>query len=263
MKVICPSPGCQKIFDIDPDDHGRRLTCSACGAVLSVDRDRLRVLNVSSTPQTGSQPKEAPTMSRTDEPYSPRPAVVHGAWSTLVLVIGAVLVILCWFLGLADGFSLEQARAELNGEEQALRRKSDLQRMTRENYEAQRRKIQNNRAAEKVDEARLKDLEIRLKDLEEEEQTQRNAELNWSNEKRSKQSDIDTAQARYWRSHYWFNYGIMAGLFVVIAGALGYQMPHQPLPRKIVGAVLLCGIVLYTLSAYLGGINLIFRSILR
>jgi hypothetical protein len=121
MKVICPSSGCQQVFDVDTEeDLDRRLNCPECGAVLTVDRDGLRILEPATPRPTSPPKKEAHRMSRSDEPVSPRPA--SGA-------------------------------------------------------------------------------------------------------------------------------------------ALGYQMTHQTLVRKIVGAVILCGIVLYTMASYLGGINFLFRAV--
>jgi hypothetical protein len=254
MKVICPGPGCQKVFDVDPDDEaGCRLTCPDCGAVLAVERDRLRILETAPTLPNGGQPKESPPMSRYDEPESTRPTA-PGAWSTVVLVIGAVLVVLSWFIGLAAGYWVEQARAEFSVDDQAVRREGEM-------LASKRRKLDNERLGpqDKAG-AGQKDADRRLKELE---KKHKERELEWAETKLSRQEDLDRWQARYWQIQFCVNLGILAGLFFLIAAALGYQMPHQPLPRKIVGAVLLCGIVLYTLSAYLGGVNLLFRSVFR
>jgi hypothetical protein len=254
MKVICPSPGCQKVFDVDLEEHGRRLNCPDCGAVLTVERDRLRVLEPAPSPPTGGRPKESPFMSRTDQPESARPTAPP-APSTVLLVIGAVLVVLSWFSGLAIGYWVEQARAELSVEDQAVRREGEM-------LNNRRRKLDNERLAAQ-DKAGQKDLDRRLTELAGQDKKHNLREQEWAETKLSRQEDLDRWQARYWQIQFYVNLGILAGLLFLIAASMGYQMPHQPLPRKIVGAVLLCGIVLYTLSAYLGGINLLFRSVFR
>jgi hypothetical protein len=66
----------------------------------------------------------------------------------------------------------------------------------------------------------------------------------WRKRKERLETDVQWVQINNRQSEYWDRYGMLGGFVLTALGAIGLLMTHQPTVKKIVGAVVVCGMMI-------------------
>jgi len=222
MQSICPNPGCGAAYNLGPQHIGRKLTCKNCGVGLMVAADGLHFADVapaSPLPQPGEpQPSPAPqSFAGGGSSFVDR---VKGEVSTVLFGAGALLVVVFLFLPLIDSAAASRLAAKVES--------GDL-RMRRADAELAARNVS------KVTEEGKAHEEDRKR---------------WEKDKASLQSDADDARVDVRKSHYWYLWGMMLGFLLLTVASIGYLSPSQTRSRRVVGAIVVCSILLLTFITF-------------
>jgi hypothetical protein len=264
MNNICPNPGCGAVYNITPQHVGRRLICKKCAAPLLVTDYGLQV---EAGAPAGVPPAEgAPFPPHAPElPAAPPPAPRRGPsgpnpftrfldWvkgvevATWLFGVGAFLVIMYVFFPIIDQAVVNRRSALIKaGENRQARLLTEYKLkddQLREQYELKDKEAKEPPSAE--------EMKRRQKEREDEQKRRQKESVEWEKEKLALKSDVDDADIGARRASYWYFYGMMLGFLLLSFGALGYVHPSQPLPRRILGAVVLVALLLSIFQAFAG-----------
>lgn len=245
MRNACPT--CQTVYAVTPADVGRRIVCTRCNAGLVIDEDGFRLLDSTDKgkPAVGSKavpppglkkPAESrkakadeteddeetvdssevkkPLRDRRDEvELEKRPGVAGRLRSaldlpTVVFAVGVVLVLWFLFMPLIGAAKLRWYTARIEDEQLA--------------HDTELKRLKEKGPAESVPKK----------------------EEEWRKRKEKLDTDVQWVQINNRQSEYWDRYGMLGGFILTALGAIGLLMSHQPLVKKIVGAVVVCAMMI-------------------
>lgn len=246
MRNACPT--CQTVYAVTPADVGRRIVCTRCNANLVIDDDGFRVTDgpdkgkpavASKAPPPsergkGSGVKKArpveddeDTVDSTDPPRSkhrrgeddddeddrpPRPGPLdlfkkYVDIPTVVFAVGVVLVLWFLFMPIVGSAKLKWYTARIEDEQLAL------------------------------------DLEVKRLEGNGQGEVAKKKKEDWVKRKEKLESDVQWVQINNRQGEYWDRYGMLAGFVLTALGGIGLLMTHQPTVKKIVGAVVVCAMM--------------------
>jgi predicted Zn finger-like uncharacterized protein len=214
MNNACPE--CGAVYAVASKDVGRRIACKKCRTLLVVtERGLERDEPLTAEPAEEDEPASSTEPERETTSYS------SGFFArlrnladvpTYLLGVGTFLSILFLFLPLLDQAKVARREAEVTASEAETAR-----RMREAKAEDEKKRIQESG-------------DRRRRELREEADIVR----------------LGTRQAEYWN-----HYGMMLGVLLVAFGAIGYVTSGQSTTRRVVGAVLLCSILVLTFWAFI------------
>jgi hypothetical protein len=234
MQNVCPNPGCGATYNLAPEHIGRRINCKKCGAALVVEADGLHLAD---NPAGGSAPFAAlgedearPQRGLRRDSASGNPAeTVNRLWAsvgsivcTLLFAVGTVFVVFFLFLPVIDHMRVIAKEAEIEAGDSKER--GDLEK--------------------KADAARPFPV------------GPAGAPAESSSAWKSKRKDLEkelgeiktNAKGRLW----WYTIGMMLGVLSLSIASIGYLSAFQSTPRKIVGSVVICALLVMIFVVYVG-----------
>ena len=252
MRNACPT--CQTVYAVTPADVGRKIVCTRCASALVIDADGFRLQDATdkSKPAKTAEkkkpadpPKKGKSLaddtahgppaegdgtadSETVAPVRPHrrdrdddegdddtpPPVRMGLLRksvdlpTGVFAVGVVLVL--WFLFMPLVGSAKQKWYAARIEDEQLAHDTEVKRL--------KEKGPPDAVTKKEDE--------------------------WRKRKERLETDVQWVQINNRQSEYWDRYGMLGGFVLTALGAIGLLMTHQPTVKKIVGAVVVCGMMI-------------------
>jgi predicted Zn finger-like uncharacterized protein len=214
MNNACPE--CGAVYAVASKDVGRRIACKKCRTLLVVTERGLE----RDEPLT-AEPAEEDESAPSTEPERETTSYSSGFFArlrnladvpTYLLGVGTFLSILFLFLPLLDEAKVARREAEVTASEAETAR-----RMREAKAEDEKKRIQESG-------------DKRRRELREEADIVRQG----------------TRQAEYWN-----HYGMMLGVLLVAFGAIGYVTSGETMTRRVVGAVLLCSILVLTFWTFI------------
>lgn len=250
MRNACPT--CQTVYAVTPTDVGRRIVCTRCNATLVIDEDGFRLLDGTDKgkPVTGSKAapppperkkttdgKKAKPDEKDDEDTvdaddmrksrrkprrdeddeeenegkkTPDPADLFRKYvdvPTVVFAVGVVVVLWFLFMPIIGSAKLRWYTARIEDEQLA--------------HDTELKRLKEKGPAENVPKR----------------------EEEWRKRKEKLETDVQWVQINNRQSEYWDRYGMLGGFILTALGAVGLLMSHQPLVKKIVGAVVVCAMM--------------------
>lgn len=248
MRNACPT--CQTVYAVTPADVGRRIVCTRCNASLVIDDDGFRVTDGpdGGKPSGSKNPppervkekeprarKSRPveddedTVDSTDPPRSKRrrgeddedededarpprtgPLDLFKKYvdiPTVVFAVGVVLVLWFLFMPIVGLAKLKWYTARIEDEQLAL------------------------------------DLEVKRLEGNGQGEVAKKKKEDWVKRKEKLESDVQWVQINNRQGEYWDRYGMLAGFVLTALGGIGLLMTHQPTVKKIVGAVVVCAMM--------------------
>lgn len=232
MVQICPQLGCSAVHDVDVEDEGRTIRCRRCASRLLVQggglvlvagpvEDQSRPRPDQPAPEKAAPFSELPTKTQESEAmsvsYSPR----GDAFTILFSVffgIGTFLVILFLFLPLIDQASITRQRSQIN-----LR-------------ESQKRRLER-REAEEFLKGKVED--------------RANDRKNWEKDTDDLHHGVDVSQSNSRGRLLVYSWGMLFGFTILAVGALGFLTHGPTTARRVVGGIVLSGVILMVFLGYL------------
>ncbi len=256
MRNACPT--CQTVYAVTPADVGRRIVCTRCNANLIIDDDGFRVTDgpdkgkpvvASKAPPPSERVKEPKakkarpmeddedTVDSTDPPKSktkrrrdeddeddeddgpPRPGPLdlvrkYVDLPTGVFAVGVVLVLWFLFMPIVGSAKLKWYSARIDDEQLAL------------------------------------DLDVKRLEANGQGEVAKKKKEDWVKRKEKLDSDVQWVQINNRQSEYWDRYGMLAGFVITALGGIGLLMTHQPTVKKIVGAVVVCAMMVLVFISF-------------
>lgn len=267
MRNACPT--CQTVYAVTPADVGRRIACTRCHATLVIDDDGFRLLDGTDKgkPVVGSKPTPPPPPPPAERKKSPKPVDAHAETETAqsdsgddedstvdsdevaaarrkskprpkrepesdppstlgvfvrryvdvptgVFAVGVVLVLWFLFMPIIGTAKLNWYTARI--EDEQLVHDKEVKRLT------------ENGKAEGVP-----------KLVEE-----------WRKRKEKLEQDVQWVRINNRQSEYWDRYGTLGGFILTAVGAVGLLMSHQHTVKKVVGAVVVCAMLVLVFVSF-------------
>lgn len=259
MRNACPT--CQTVYAVTPADVGRRIVCTRCNAALVIDEDGFRITDGSGGSKAvppprpperkkGPPPPKAPPpkdddtadadppddedtidstevrrirrssrRERDESEPEPSPVRRYGLLTfvdvpTAVFAVGVVAVLWFLFMPLIGTAKHRWYTARIEDEQLA--------------HDKEVKRLRDTGKAESVPK------------LEEE----------WRKRKEKLEQDVQWVQINNRQSEYWDRYGMLAGFILTAIGSIGLLMTHQPTVKKIVGAVVVCAMMILVFVSF-------------
>jgi hypothetical protein len=211
MNNACPS--CGAVYGVQPQHVGRRITCKKCNSSLIVTVDGLQLEGAAPPPPPGADPLAASDPFAGGQPSRRRP--MGNPFAGLGIDVSSIVFGVGVFLTLLFLF------LPLIDAASATSRQADI---NAENNAWSRVK-QADRTAQKAEahDERVKELTYKLQD----------------------------ATVSRDKSLWWYRWGMMFAFLVLAAGCIGYMAPSQATYRRILGVVVLGGMLLAIIYFYL------------
>jgi hypothetical protein len=234
MQSSCPNPGCGAAYNLGPQHLGRRLTCRQCASALVVTGDGLQFADAVSMPiPTSPLPQPTSyitahsetglTATQPSVPRSARPSALDQLktqFFTALFAAGTFLIIVFLFLPLIDAASAVRQSAKIEtGEFRITRAEADL---------TERKVSRTSDDWKHLDEDRKA----------------------WDKEKVGLKLDAEEAKIDVRKSHYWHLWGMMLGFLMLSAASIGYLSPNEGKVRRVVGAIVICSLLLLVFIAF-------------
>lgn len=262
MRNACPT--CQTVYAVTPADVGRKIVCTRCNAALVIDEDGFRLQDGTDKGKPAPPPRLA-ERKKADGPRKGKPIkddTAHGDGEgvdstaeteevesvrrkakgrreeqeeddeggdeeedvtptdrmglvrkyvdlpTGVFAVGVVLVLWFLFMPLVGAAKLKWYTARIEDEQLA--------------HDTELKKLKEKGPAENV--------------------TKKEDE--WRKRKEKLDTDVQWVQINNKQGEYWDRYGMLGGFVLTALGAIGLLMTHQPTVKKIVGAVVVCAMMI-------------------
>jgi hypothetical protein len=263
MRNACPT--CQTVYAVTPADVGRKIACTRCHATLVIDDDGFRLLDAGDKgksaagskpapppaerkrpPKTGKADDETETAppdngededstvdsddvasarrkskARSDREPEPDPSPTPAALArryvdvpTGVFAVGVVLVL--WFLFMPIIGTAKHKWYTARIEDEQLAHDKEVKRLT-ENGKGD--------AVPKLVEE-------------------------WRKRKEKLEQDVQWVQIHNRQSEYWDRSGMLGGFILTAVGAVGLLMTHQHTVKKVVGAVVVCAMLVLVFVSF-------------
>ena len=223
MRNACPT--CQTVYAVTPADVGRRIVCRRCGATLVIDADGFRLETTTPDTPPPPQPEPLPKLSRRrDDDRPPLGADLFAKFKklvdvpTLVFALGVFFTLWFLFMPVIGAANVGRAKAVIDGEQ--MEHTQRLKRL--------REKPTNADAVTK-------------------------AEEEWQKRREKLEQDEKAAAVAHTASLYWDRYGLLFGLTLTAFGAIGLFGANQPTTKRIVGAVVVCAVLVLLLVGFISG----------
>ncbi len=232
MNNSCPS--CGVVYSVALKDIGRRISCKKCFAALEVTPNGLE-LDPSEAEDNPDVMRESHN-SNDDTIQTTKPpifATSDGQMEmpkNLLQRFTAIADIPTYLFGAGCFFFLVFMFFPVIDQSEIARRKAKIQ----------------------LGELRLSEA---MRDAKAQSNTQE-LETNWAKEKKWLDDDVRWAIAGAERAKYWNYHGMLLGCLLLAFGCLGFLQNNQPSIRKIVGAIVLCSLLVFGIMGLLffGGI---------
>ncbi len=254
MRNACPT--CQTVYAVTAADVGRRIVCTRCNAALVIDADGFRLQDATDKGKPAkSGERKKPAEPRKAKPVNEDEDTAHGKESeedstidteemeaarrkpkgkpaepddddddpppdrvgllrksvdipTAVFAVGVVLVLWFLFMPIIGGAKLKWYTARIEDEQLA--------------HDTELKRLKEKGPAENV--------------------TKKEDE--WRKRKEKLDADEKWVQINNRQTEYWDRYGMLGGFVLTALGAIGLLMTHQPTVKKIVGAVVVCAMMI-------------------
>jgi hypothetical protein len=218
------------VYNVATRRVGMRVNCKKCGAALIMGEQGLELADAAPAPEpyapftgVGEQIVNAPDVYQGGS-VADRILADLATWA---FGIGVVLVILFLFFPVIDFLKISRASVAVDRGDAAERR-ADME-------------MQNRSRKEKWEQSKIDD----------EQKKRTDAKDKWEKEKLELQEDVESATFSARSSRYWYTWGMMFGFLFLGLAALGYLKPNQPPVRRVTGSVVICGMVLLIIMAYI------------
>ena len=233
MQNVCPNPGCGATYNLGSQHLGRRLTCRQCASTLMVTAAGLQFADaepahapLSAIPQPTPMYTPSPTPAPLAVESTPRFSrgmpmnQLKDQLFTLLFGAGTVLILVFLFLPLIDlASSARQAAKSEIGDLRINRAEADLT----------ERKV-----------SRTSDEWKRFDD----------DKKAWDKEKPGLLLDAEEARIDMRKSRYWHTWGMLVGFLLLSVASIGYLNPNEAKVRRVVGAIVICSILLLVFLAF-------------
>lgn len=254
MRNACPT--CQTVYAVTAADVGRKIVCTRCNAALVIDEDGFRLQDATDKGKSGPPPKLAerkkpaePRKAKTvdgddedkdstvdteemddirrrakgraveeddddeddeDDPAPDRMGLFRKYVDipTGVFAVGVVLVLWFLFMPLVGSAKLKWYTARIDDEQLA--------------HDTELKRLKEKGPAENVTKS----------------------EDDWRKRKEKLDADVQWVQINNRQTEYWDRYGMLGGFIFTALGAIGLLMTHQPTVKKVVGAVVVCAMMI-------------------
>jgi len=260
MINICPQQGCDAVYDLSDADVGRSFPCKKCGAMLLVEPDGLRMLSrgaervpAAGAPAPPPLPADAPSPARTTpENPSMRPLNnIHGSpintLFTILFAVGASLAVVFVFLPLLDQTRVSARKAAISAGDQRIKRMDKGDTPAEPPFGLRPPDLPPEKDADKKD----KDAQTPAEkpgELTPAEKKKRRDE--WAKEKKDLEERAEDAATFGQQAMHYYTWGVLFGFLLLAVGGVGFLGPGQPVARKVVGAVVLCALVVVIFLYY-------------
>ncbi len=261
MRNACPT--CQTVYAVTAADVGRKIVCTRCNAALVIDEDGFR-LQDGTDKSKSAPPLKLAERKKPAEPRKAKPVKNDTAHSddededstvdteelegtrrkpkgkpaepddeeededdddtpppdrvgmlrkyvdipTAVFAVGVVLVLWFLFMPIIGGAKLKWYTARIEDEQLA--------------HDTELKRLKEKGPAENVTKK----------------------EDDWRKRKEKLDADVQWVQINNRQTEYWDRYGMLGGFILTALGAIGLLMTHQPTVKKIVGAVVVCAMMI-------------------
>lgn len=265
MRNACPT--CQTVYAVTPADVGRKIACTRCHATLVIDDDGFRLLDAGDKGKSAVGAKPAPPPPPVERKKPPKPGKADDETETAqsesgddedstvdsvdvtsarrksksrskreadtdspstlgvlvrryvdlptgVFAVGVVLVL--WFLFMPIIGTAKHKWYTARIEDEQLSHDKEVKRLT-ENGKGE--------AVPKLQEE-------------------------WRKRKEKLEQDVQWVQINNRQSEYWDRYGMLGGFVLTAVGAVGLLMTHQHTVKKIVGAVVVCAMLVLVFVSF-------------
>ncbi len=258
MRNACPT--CQTVYAVTAADVGRKIVCTRCNAALVIDADGFRLQDATdkgkpAPPKSGERKKPAePRKAKPvddedtahgdaleedstldtdavetarrqvkgkpaepeeeeeddDDPPADRVSLLRKYVDvpTAVFAVGVVLVLWFLFMPIIGGAKLKWYTARIDDEQLA--------------HDTELKRLKEKGPAENVTKK----------------------EDDWRKRKEKLEADVQWVQINNRQTEYWDRSGMLGGFVLTALGAIGLLMTHQPTVKKIVGAVVVCAMMI-------------------
>jgi hypothetical protein len=89
------------------------------------------------------------------------------------------------------------------------------------------------------------------KNYDAEDKTRKEAKEKWDEQKKELEEDVEDARTSSRRNIYWYTWGMLWGFMFLAVGALGFLKTQQTTIRRVVGAIILCAMVVLIFMVFL------------
>jgi hypothetical protein len=230
MQNVCPNPGCGAAYNLAPEHVGRHIQCKKCGAALVVEADGLHLAgNPSSGPapfavlgeEEARTPRGARKPSASGNPTDP----IHRLWASVgsivctgLFAIGSFLVVLFLFLPIIDQMRVAAKQADI--EAGNAKERSDLEKKA----EVQP-PFPPGPQPSKTPSA-------------------------WEKERKELEKEVIEVRTGARKRLWLYTIGMMLGVLSLAIASIGYLSDFQSLTRRIVGAIVICALLLMIFIVY-------------